>query len=482
MINNLLEKLESDKVITKFVFILLIAQPVLDILSFFVVESNLNIVTTLLRLLVFGLVTLYAFLIADNKKIYFIIAGVLVIFFVFHMIACISEGYISLYEDIEMYIRTVQMPVYVLAFITFFRKAESLKEYVGKAFWINYVIITVSIILSFIVGRPEFTYDSGYGIKGWFYTGNAQSCIISVMAPLALCYAYRKKRNWFFLVTLLLSFGNLYFFGTRVAYYSIFIIGGAFLVFLVWNKEKRRVVYFMTAIAILICMLGYKISPCYMQQYAANTSYGEWEAEIDEILVESEDDEPDDSDDSDKPKYDWKYYKEIYSLYCDKLVERFGLKRVVEKYDYSVAVSDIISNRELKVNYGLLVMDEKNLLTHLFGFEYMDYIYDGEVFDPENDFPAIYFSCGYVGLGLYIAFILYFVITALKGVIDDKWKISLEKGMLGIALVLMIATAQMSGNVLRRPNVSIYLSVMLAYLFVISVSKKKEKNICKETK
>ena len=60
MINNLLEKLESDKVITKFVFILLIAQPVLDILSFFVVESNLNIVTTLLRLLVFGLVTLYA--------------------------------------------------------------------------------------------------------------------------------------------------------------------------------------------------------------------------------------------------------------------------------------------------------------------------------------------------------------------------------------------------------------------------------------
>lgn len=473
MLNTILLGLKSEKILTRFVFILLIVQPILDIISFFVAESGLNIVTTLLRMFIFGGVTLYAFLISEHKKPYLIMAGVLLVFFFMHIMACISEGYVSLYEDVTMYIRTIQVPVYVLVFITFFRTAKTLKEQIGKAFWINYVIISVSILISFAVGRPEFTYDSGYGIKGWFYTGNAQSCILSVMAPLALCYAYRKKKNWLFVATLLIEFGNLYLFGTRVAYYSIFIVGIAFIVFLGWNKEKRWPAYFMIATAMLICALGYKMSPCYMQQYAANASYGEWETEINEILVNSEKDEKPDV--SGKPKYDWKYYKEIYNLYCEKLVERFGLKRVVEKYDYSVDVSDIISNRELKVNYGLLVMDEKNLLTHLFGFEYMDYIYDGEVFDPENDFPAIYFSCGYVGLGMYIAFILCFVVVALKGVIADKWRISLEKGMIGTALVLMIATAQLSGNVLRRPNVSIYLSVMLAYLFVISVQKKKEK-------
>ena len=169
-------------------------------------------------------------------------------------------------------------------------------------------------------------------------------------------------------------------------------------------------------------------------------------------------------------------------MYCPKLVERFGLERVIEKYDYSIAISDLVSNRELKVNYGLLVMDEKNLLSHLLGFEYVDYVYDEEVFAPENDFPAIYFSYGYVGLGMYIAFILYFVIVALRSVISEKGKISLEKGMLGTALVLTIGSAQLSGNVLCRPNVSIYLSVMLAYLFVICVTEKNKRGIVNEEK
>lgn len=463
--------LKRETLLAKFVFVLLIVQPVLDIVSFFVAESSYNIYTTLLRMLIFGVVTIYAFLISERKKPYFIMAGILILFFVFHMIACISEGYVSVYEDITMYIRTIQFPVYVLAFITFFRQAKSLKEEIGKAFFINYIIISASILLSYAVGMPEFTYDSGYGVKGWFYTGNAQSCILSVMAPLALCYAYRQKKKWLFALTLFLEFGNLYFFGTRVAYYSIYIVGVAFIVFLAWNKEKRYFAYVLVASAMLFCAIGYKVSPCYLQQYAADASYGEWKDEIEEILEDTEKNE----DKKEPAQYDMAYYKEIYNLYCDKLVERFGLVKVVEKYNYSVEVSDIISNRELKVNYSSLVMDEKNLLTRLFGFEYMNYIYDGDVYDPENDFPAIYFSCGYVGLGMYLAFILYFVIVAAKSVIEDKWKITLEKGMVGTALVLMIATAQLSGNVLRRPNVSIYLSVMIAYIFVISVSKTKNK-------
>ena len=87
MINKLLLRLKSDDVIAKIVFILLIMQPVLDIFSFFVVGTNLNIVTTLFRMLIFAIVTLYAFLISDNRKPYFIMAGVLIVFFVFHMIS-----------------------------------------------------------------------------------------------------------------------------------------------------------------------------------------------------------------------------------------------------------------------------------------------------------------------------------------------------------------------------------------------------------
>lgn len=240
MVNKMLRNIKSNKMVENFVVGLLISQPILDIISFFVADSSLNIVTTLLRMLIFGVVTLYAFWISENKKPYFIMAGVLIVLFALHMLACISEGYVSIYEDVAMYIRTIQVPVYTLAFITFFRNTERLKEQIGKTFWVNYVIITASIILSFVVGKPEFTYTSGYGIKGWFYTGNAQSCIISVMAPLALVYAYRKKSNKLFFITILLEFANLYLFGTRVAYYSIFIVGLAFMIFLLWKQRKAN--------------------------------------------------------------------------------------------------------------------------------------------------------------------------------------------------------------------------------------------------
>ena len=99
----------------------LVDKKILDIISFFVAESGLNIVTTLLRMFIFGGVTLYAFLISEHKKPYLIMAGVLLVFFFMHIMACISEGYVSLYEDVTMYIRTIQVPVYVLVFITFFR-------------------------------------------------------------------------------------------------------------------------------------------------------------------------------------------------------------------------------------------------------------------------------------------------------------------------------------------------------------------------
>lgn len=478
---QILSTMKSKRVITNFVLGLLVMQPILDIISFFCVDSSLNIVTTLFRMAIFGVVVLYAFIIAENKRVYFITAGILGIFWIFHMIACVNEGYISIYKDVAMYIRTIQMPVFTLAFITFFREVDALTEKIGKVFLFNYLIITASIILSYVVGRPEYTYNTGYGIKGWFYTGNAQSCIISVMAPLGLYYAYRKKNNLLFLFTIVIEFVNMYLFGTRVAYYSIFIVGIAFVIFLIWNKEKRIAMYCITIAMMMICGWGYKFSPCYLQQYAANQSYAESERKISSILKESETELgsalEEGVDPADVQIYDMEYYKEIYNMYCEKLVDRFGIERVVKKYDYSTAVGDLVSNRELKVNYGSLVMDEKNELTHLFGFEYMNYIYDGEVFDPENDFPAIYFSNGYIGLGLYIVFVLYFAFVALKSIIVDKGKISLEKGMLGTSIVLMLGAAQLSGNVLRRPNVSIFLSVMLAYLFVICVSEKKGKEI-----
>ena len=416
------------------IFVLLAIQPILDIISYFAIGGGFTTITTLFRLMMFAAVMLYAFIISEQKKSYIIMGGILGIYWCIHMYVCARTGYISFVEDAGMFLRTIQMPAMTLAFITFFEKSEKLSQYIGKVFVVNYITITSSIIVSFLIGRPQATYESGVGIKGWFAIGNAQSCIISVMALLALCYAYRTKKRWYFVAVLIMIMSNLYLFGTRVAYFSIFITCIAFIALLIWNRQKRWDIYGVLIVGMVICGALYEQSPCYENRYKTSVSMDEWDETIDEIEGET-------------VVEGIEQYRGIYELYCADLVERFGLEKVVEVYDYSEEARDVIDNRKKKINFGKLLMNEKDDWSRLFGCEYQEFAVGDGTLDPENDFPAIYYFYGYVGLGMYALFLLYFIAKLAKNVLKNITNISLEKGALGISLVLMLGVAQYSGNV-----------------------------------
>ena len=456
-------KISKDKILSfnynYMMFIILIIQPILDIVSYFAVKYGYTSYTTIIRMIFFMGITLYSFYISKRKKIYIGISGVIAIFWILHMVGCWKNGYQSIPQDIAMYLRTIQMPIFTLNFITIFEKEQKYTREIEKAYVTNYIIIISSIILSFLIGMPEYTYYGGIGIKGWFAVGNSQSCIVSIMAPLGLCFAYRKKNKILFCATLLLECVNMYFFGTRVAFFSIYIVCISFAFFLVWNKKKDITVYGSLFIALVVCSLFYKYPPCYVNQFKTNESFSEWNNEISKIK--------EDNKQQDQGKIDKKTYLETYNLYCEDLVKKYGLEKVIKKYNYSTDSSDVISNRKLKINYNKLNMDEKGIWEHAFGYEYMEFIYNGTIYDPENDFPALYFQYGYVGVALYIIFILYFAIITIKYLLQNWSVISIELGSVGTSLILMLGIAQYSGNVLRRPNVSIYLSVMLAYIYYL---------------
>lgn len=235
-------KISKDKILSfnynYMMFIILIIQPILDIVSYFAVKYGYTSYTTIIRMIFFMGITLYSFYISKRKKIYIGISGVIAIFWILHMVGCWKNGYQSIPQDIAMYLRTIQMPIFTLNFITIFEKEQKYTREIEKAYVTNYIIIISSIILSFLIGMPEYTYYGGIGIKGWFAVGNSQSCIVSIMAPLGLCFAYRKKNKILFCATLLLECVNMYFFGTRVAFFSIYIVCISFAFFLVWNKKR----------------------------------------------------------------------------------------------------------------------------------------------------------------------------------------------------------------------------------------------------
>ena len=106
-------------------------------------------------------------------------------------------------------------------------------------------------------------------------------------------------------------------------------------------------------------------------------------------------------------------------------------------------------------------------MTKLFGFEYAETYYgDNSIYDPENDFPALLYFYGYIGTALYAVFILYFVVIALRALIQDfHGFFSIEMGVAALMAVLILAAAQFSGQVLRKPNIEVYLSFSLALIY-----------------
>ena len=123
-------------IVPGFLFALLIAQPVLDVISFWANEWDFTVITTLARFGMFAMVLLYGFIISDKKKLYFAAAAVLAAYWVLHVIGCIrsESGYISPFSDANNYFRTIHMPLFTMAFITMFKKSDKVPVYVQKAF------------------------------------------------------------------------------------------------------------------------------------------------------------------------------------------------------------------------------------------------------------------------------------------------------------------------------------------------------------
>ena len=96
------------------------------------------------------------------------------------------------------------------------------------------------------------------------------------------------------------------------------------------------------------------------------------------------------------------------------------------------------------------------------GFEYSKMQHNDDNFDLENDPQAILYYYGYIGAALYLAFIGYFVLHMAKQLIlNFKDSFNLFNFTILITLMLQIFATIYSGYLLRRPNVAIYLSVVL---------------------
>ncbi len=450
-----------------FLLILFALQPIMDVLSFWLIElGKSTTVTLLLRMLLFAATVLVGFLVSRHKWIYFVTAGVLISFWAIHYWNCCRIGYPGLMIDLNNYIRLIQTPVFALAFLSIFRYYGDSLLPVRKYILMNYGIILLVILLALLTGTDNHTYSNyGIGVIGWFYNGNAQTAVICMLIPIIMYVAYNSANKLIFAGTIIVGFTNLFFIGTRVSYYAIFIITAGFLICLAITKCKCWFYYAVPFVLAIVCASCYTLSPMYEKMTIHNGYVNEKQHETDDKYETETLEKPEKNEDVVSPDAMEKYetiYKSLPRF--QPMIDRFGLKAVLKKLDYTTNMSELSDARLMKNTYNFLLFDEQDPLTKMFGMHYNMELCGNENYDVENDILSILFLYGYIGFVLYLlfagGFIVYFLLSLFRGF---KKIFTLEFACILIGLCMALITLVFTAGMLRRPNASFYLSLFIAY-------------------
>lgn len=489
---------------------LMIIQPLMDVLSYFAGQYNLTALTTLMRFGLLALIALLGFLLTDRKRVYIISYSVVALFWLAHMLNCFREGYTSPIDDAANLLRMLTYPMYALTFITILTGRPQLRRGIYLGTFIAFIEIVLFTALPWLIGQPVYTYEKlGLGVMGWFLIPNSQSDIIVLSAPLAVFFAYKTGRYPVYLLGITMPIVLMFLTGTKLNFYSIFIICAAFIFLFVLQLGKKSLRYVLPLCALLIMTVVFKnYSPMAVRNGMSAYSENLYNNMISESMTESSSDRAalkavqSEKRVASPERQLEKARRAITPIYCNtgiysyrtaEMNDRFGMYNVMEVFGYSSSPGVLSDLRVTRLNYSDLLWQEKDFFTHLLGFEYSDFLMGDTIYDLENDFPSVFYSTGYLGITLYLLFIglfFYKLLWAFAGCVQQavrenkggllSWLrglglgfrrfLSIEIGALGVSFLLALGAAQIAGYVLRRPNVAIYFAAASACLYSISVS------------
>ena len=453
------------------VLILCLAQPVMDVLSFWLDRWGLgNTITLILRFCVLVTMVVVGFCISERKRIYVIAAAALLLFTVCHGAVCCVYGYQDPVSDLTNLVRIYQFPLTVLCFVTFVRENPRCVDAVKVGFTGCLGIIILVEILATVTGTDPHTYaNKAVGVLGWFMTPSAQSAILTMLVPVAVTFVMERKKfhPGYTAAAGVIGFGVLYMFATRLSYAALVGCAAVLAVSCLILKRLHRVpagkaAVILAAIAVLAILLA-GVSPMQVNTDKVAAVAVQKQADIDSMVAQ--DGAAAETAGLSGDELELASLKSAYEKYLPGVTGRFGLERVAEYYGYSTDMNEICNARLQKRAYCELLLEEQPL-ARIFGLELSDMMFDSATYDAENDVHGIYFLCGWVGLVLLFALLIFFAGSILIPLFRKfRVRFTLSVAGWGSALICGLAHAYFTAGVLRRPNSSFYLACILAMLF-----------------
>ena len=458
--------------------LLFAAQSCLDVLAYWTRNESAT-PAGIIRLVLLVALPAAVLLTTRRKKAFFCFLLAAGGFCLLHILNSWKHGYISPVTDIRYLAGVMQMPVFAVCFLLLIREEETWRDAL-RGVWIGAVLTLLFLILARLTNTGNVTYGEGLGYSGWVIdeNRNANSTNLVIYACFSLFLALYRDRRWLSLLVPVAIDAVFLCNGTKGCYFSIFAIFLSFAAFLLIDRARlkqgsRRSAAVLLLVLSIFSAAVYHWTPRYKvtqaQQATARGTQGEIEATLLEKGIDITGMSPEERFENQTVKEVFVHYYWKYLGVKPDLIDRFTMDRVLMQYRMSTDVAMLIDARVMERNYADLVFQDSDLPTKLVGFEVSEMGpdgYDGS-YDMENDWHAIFYYYGYLGFALYVCFVLYFLLRMGKKLRASGLKscLTLENFFLLLTLGLIIGLAHFSGATLRRPNVSIWFSLVLALIY-----------------
>lgn len=438
--------------------ITLILQPFLDILAYAQNKSSLSFAGAF-RLAITVAIPFYTLFFTKKRKKFILAMSIIGVFSCLHVLNGFRVGYASIVADVRYLLLVLHAILLAFSFMFLYEK-EEIEKQIKTALKIVVPSIAITYYLSYFLKSGNYTYvDDQIGWTGWNNTPSVFSIITSAVFPFSVYFCINTKKKWLAIFLIPLSFMCILN-GTKAAYLTLIFTLLGFSAFVVVNyfvhKKEKFPFFTLTVLVALLfsSVIFYNVSP------RSNV-----DALINENLIQSESDLSEEISNSAKPN-DKGSANPYYKFLDQKMVARFGAKRVLAAYGEKPSAEDFANNRLRKIIFGSLVWQETDSITKFVGFEQDLMCIGDETFDLESDFPAILFYYGYIGFALFIGLILYFWVRLFKQLLCHfKESFNLFNFTIFINYGLLMLSAAFTGHLLRRPNSAIYLAVAILLIY-----------------
>jgi hypothetical protein len=448
---KLLENIMNHNSIEKLLLLFILIQPFLDLatsLAINYLESEFTAgILIRFAMMAFGVIYIFFLSNSTNKRtsiIYLLLLGLIILLGLVNNVMVKSP--ISIGEEIKFIIKTVYFVLLFFIYLHVFKKLQS----IGTT-WTNtiqaYIVYAMTVVgLTMLIAGITNTAFSSYtynkvGHTGWFYAGNEISAIMSICFPMVVLYAVKKtttmKTAYYWIPTLLLIY-SLMAVGTKVGFGAVLItvVISLFMIIFDYMKQKKNLPQSLktnlviNTIVLLLFAFSIPFSPI-----AANTS-----------------------------------------IHISLLENESGQQKGTDGEGATSGQTGNLSDKDLE---NLMLSGRGTYLT-----EHKEYFADAPLPQKllgmgyagnypeypkmiEMDFHDLFFSFGLLGFIIYfLPFILVAFLIIKRILTNLKTEFTIDNVLIASGITLGLGTAFTAGHVLTAPAVSIYLAILVAYLYV----------------